>query len=132
MPETVDRAVDRARVIAMLEQLGRSPSHERMQQVFAIRDIPMKRIGWIGFDMDYTLAIYRREELDRLVHGLALERLVTVHGYPAEILEIPLPSRFCDSRAVRRQDHRAPPEAERAPPDQEGLARAAAARTERD
>jgi HAD superfamily 5'-nucleotidase-like hydrolase len=49
----------------------------------------MKRIGWIGFDMDYTLAIYRREELDRLVHGLALERLVTVHGYPAEILEIP-------------------------------------------
>jgi len=89
MPETGDRAVDRARVIAMLEQLGRSPSHERMQQVFAIRDIPMKRIGWIGFDMDYTLAIYRREELDRLVHGLALERLVTVHGYPAEILEIP-------------------------------------------
>lgn len=86
--------MDRDKVIAMLERVGVSPTHERMQQVFAIRDIPMKRIGWIGFDMDYTLAIYRREELDKLVHGLALERLVTVHGYPSEIREIPFHPTF--------------------------------------
>lgn len=86
--------MDRERVISMLERIGVSPTHERMQQVFAIRDIPMKRMGWIGFDMDYTLAIYRREELDRLVHGLAIERLVSVYGYPEEIRAIPFQPGF--------------------------------------
>ena len=36
------------------------------QRVYVNRDLKLAQIHWIGFDMDYTLAIYRQHEMDRL------------------------------------------------------------------
>jgi len=48
----------------------------------------MRGIEWIGFDMDYTLALYHQEAIDRLSHEKTLERLVSHRNYPEEVLEI--------------------------------------------
>jgi HAD superfamily 5'-nucleotidase-like hydrolase len=45
----------------------------------------MASIEWVGFDMDYTLAIYRQEEMDNLSIQATLGKLVT-RGYPEEVL----------------------------------------------
>ncbi|HYQ29770.1 MAG TPA: 5'-nucleotidase domain-containing protein, partial [Polyangiaceae bacterium] len=38
----------------------------RSDRVFVNRDMRFSNIDWIGFDMDYTLAIYRQERMDTL------------------------------------------------------------------
>ncbi len=45
----------------------------------------MDRIEAIGFDMDYTLAIYQLRELEELAFAMTVERLVAHHGYPASL-----------------------------------------------
>jgi HAD superfamily 5'-nucleotidase-like hydrolase len=53
------------------------------------RNLKMAGIDWVGFDMDYTLAIYNQEEMDKLSIRATLEKLAT-RGYSGEILrEIP-------------------------------------------
>ena len=39
-----------------------SPSH----RVYCNRSLRLDQIEWVGFDMDYTLAIYDQREMDRL------------------------------------------------------------------
>ena len=46
----------------------------------------MKSITSIGFDMDYTLAMYKPETFERLVYTKTVEKLVSHYGYPKEIL----------------------------------------------
>jgi 5'-nucleotidase len=38
----------------------------RTRRVFVNRNLKMAGIDWVGFDMDYTLAIYNQIEMDRL------------------------------------------------------------------
>ncbi len=57
------------------------PSHHR---VFANRNLRMESIGAIGFDMDYTLALYDPVEFEHLCFDMAVE-LLLANGYPAEI-----------------------------------------------
>jgi HAD superfamily 5'-nucleotidase-like hydrolase len=59
------------------------PLHER---VFVNRNLRFDTVRTIGFDMDYTLARYHRDELERLAHRLTMEKLVG-RGYPEEILK---------------------------------------------
>lgn len=59
---------------------------ERARQIFANRDLRFDQIDLIGFDMDYTLAVYRKVPMESLAHRLTVERLVHKHGYPEEIL----------------------------------------------
>ena len=40
----------------------------------------------VGFDMDYTLAMYKPETFEVLAYTLTCEKLVNVYGYPREIL----------------------------------------------
>src|SRR5690606_23381811 len=56
----------------------------RQDRVYANRNLRMNTIDWIGFDMDYTLAIYRQEAMDALSVRLTAERLVQ-RGYPASL-----------------------------------------------
>ena len=61
-----------------------NPSREqpsRSERVFVNRDLVMRDIEWIGFDMDYTLALYRQEEMDALSVKLTIEHLLR-RGYP--------------------------------------------------
>ena len=65
----------------------------RADRVFANRNLRMGGIDWIGFDMDYTLAIYRQAAMDALSIKLMAERLVA-RGYPDFLLELEFDTAF--------------------------------------
>ncbi|MEE6478952.1 hypothetical protein FKM82_012056 [Ascaphus truei] len=55
-------------------------------RVFVNRSLALEKIKCFGFDMDYTLAMYRSPDHEDLGFSLLLDRLVCI-GYPHEILE---------------------------------------------
>lgn len=60
---------------------GLEPKISKADRVFTNRNLNLSTIDWIGFDMDYTLAIYRQDAMDALSVQLTVENLVEV-GYP--------------------------------------------------
>ena len=48
----------------------------RASRVFVNRTLRMDQIDWVGFDMDYTLAIYKQDEIDRLSIDATVKKLV--------------------------------------------------------
>jgi HAD superfamily 5'-nucleotidase-like hydrolase len=72
-----------------------APLHiERARQVFVNRNLRMSTIELVGFDMDYTLAIYHQRRIEQLSFELTLQKLVDSYGYPPEILQIPYDPHF--------------------------------------
>ena len=67
---------------------------ERARQVFVNRNLRMSTIELVGFDMDYTLAIYHQRRIEQLSFELTLQKLVDSYGYPPEILQIPYDAHF--------------------------------------
>jgi len=67
---------------------------ERARQVFVNRNLRMSTIELIGFDMDYTLAIYHQRRVEELSFELTLQKLVDSYGYPPDILRIPYDPHF--------------------------------------
>ncbi|MEI9936787.1 MAG: 5'-nucleotidase domain-containing protein [Pseudomonadota bacterium] len=65
----------------------------RSDRVFVNRDLRFSNIDWIGFDMDYTLAIYRQERMDTLSVELTIERMIR-RGYPAYLKNLAYDIRF--------------------------------------
>src|SRR5580765_946388 len=57
----------------------------RKNRVFCNRNLRMDTIETIGFDMDYTLALYHQDKLEQLSIALTLQKLVEKHGYPEAI-----------------------------------------------
>jgi HAD superfamily 5'-nucleotidase-like hydrolase len=57
----------------------------RAREIFVTRNLRMDRISLVGFDMDYTLAIYHLRQLEELAFQMTLERLVRHRGYPERI-----------------------------------------------
>ncbi|KAM3924135.1 cytosolic purine 5'-nucleotidase-like [Leptodactylus fuscus] len=55
-------------------------------RIFVNRSLGLEKIKCFGFDMDYTLAMYRSPDYEELGFELLLDRLVSI-GYPHEILE---------------------------------------------
>jgi 5'-nucleotidase len=68
----------------------RIPRHKR---VFANRGLKLSQVDWVGFDMDYTLAIYRQDEMDRISVECTVAKLVE-RGYPKEIVDLTYPLDF--------------------------------------
>jgi 5'-nucleotidase len=66
---------------------------ETTRRVYVNRDLKLARVDWIGFDMDYTLAIYHQVEMDRLSVACTAEKLVA-RGYPPWIVDLPYPLDF--------------------------------------
>jgi 5'-nucleotidase len=60
----------------------------RKNRVFCNRNLRMDTIEMIGFDMDYTLALYHQDRLERLSIELTLGKLCEKHGYPDAIREL--------------------------------------------
>uniref|UniRef100_A0A671WU93 Cytosolic purine 5'-nucleotidase n=1 Tax=Sparus aurata TaxID=8175 RepID=A0A671WU93_SPAAU len=56
-----------------------------LQHLFVNRSLAMEKIKCFGFDMDYTLAVYKSPEYESLGFDLTVERLVSI-GYPQELL----------------------------------------------
>jgi HAD superfamily 5'-nucleotidase-like hydrolase len=57
----------------------------RRNRIYCNRNLRMDGIELIGFDMDYTLALYHQDKLERLSIDLTLAKMVENHGYPAEV-----------------------------------------------
>ncbi|XP_040014344.1 5'-nucleotidase, cytosolic II, like 1 isoform X2 [Xiphias gladius] len=55
------------------------------QKVFVNRNLTLENIKCYGFDMDYTLAIYKSPDYESLGFELIRDRMVSI-GYPHEIL----------------------------------------------
>lgn len=58
------------------------------QRVFCNRSLRFEAIEWIGFDMDYTLAIYRQEAMNAISMQAAARKLVE-RGWTDALLHLP-------------------------------------------
>ncbi len=59
------------------------------RQVFVNRTLRMDKIEAVGFDMDYTLAIYQLRQMEELAFRMTAGHLVAKCGYPAALIEVP-------------------------------------------
>ena len=90
LPEAV-RAQEEALGILSDDELGRLLDGaarmpvEPARQVFVNRNLRLANVEMVGFDMDYTLAIYHLRRIEQLSFDLTLSRLVTEFGYPSEL-----------------------------------------------
>lgn len=57
-------------------------------EILCNRALNMSKIKAIGFDMDYTLAMYNSEQFETLAANSALKKLVYELGYPAALLNV--------------------------------------------
>ena len=57
--------------------------------MFCNRNLKLSGISWIGFDMDYTLAIYDQPAMDDLSIRATIEKLIK-RGYPDFIKTVPV------------------------------------------
>ncbi len=55
------------------------------RRIYCNRNLRLDQIDWVGFDMDYTLAIYHQAEMDRLSIEATAAKLVE-RDYPEELL----------------------------------------------
>ena len=74
-----------AQLGALLGETATEVDVARKQRVFCNRNLRMDTIEMIGFDMDYTLALYHQDRLEQLSMELTLQKLVDKHGYAPEI-----------------------------------------------
>lgn len=66
---------------------------ELLHRVFVNRSLTLENIKCYGFDMDYTLAVYKSPEYESLGFELLRDRLVSI-GYPHELLGYTYDSTF--------------------------------------
>ncbi|HXU73079.1 MAG TPA: HAD-IG family 5'-nucleotidase [Polyangia bacterium] len=75
--------------LELLEALGQSVPRSldipRARRIFVNRNLRMDEIELIGFDMDYTLALYHQRNLEALSIQCTLDKLIAKRGYPEEI-----------------------------------------------
>ncbi len=106
-------AETKAEIDALLSGVRRDIDISTRQRIYCNRNLRMEGIELIGWDMDYTLALYNQERLEQLSIELTLEKLIANHGYPKEILELSFPSNLairgivldCPSGNVFKMDH---------------------------
>eukprot|EP01128_Nolandella_sp_AFSM9_P008815 TRINITY_DN5485_c0_g1_i1.p1 TRINITY_DN5485_c0_g1~~TRINITY_DN5485_c0_g1_i1.p1 ORF type:complete len:547 (-),score=96.50 TRINITY_DN5485_c0_g1_i1:78-1685(-) len=67
---------------------------ELSDRIFANRDVRLDRITTLGFDLDFTLALYRIPAYDQLTFELLRNALVDKLGYPAALREIEFDPNF--------------------------------------
>jgi HAD superfamily 5'-nucleotidase-like hydrolase len=70
-----------------------APGILRQRRIFCNRNLRMNTIAWVGFDMDYTLAIYKQQEMDELSIRSTIAKLV-LRGYPEFVRSIPYQTVF--------------------------------------
>lgn len=79
-----------------LEEVAPRPSLAGLpknRRIYVNRNLSLGHVDWIGFDMDYTLAIYDQEAMDRLSIDVTAARLVK-RGYPSWVTTIPYDTTF--------------------------------------
>jgi HAD superfamily 5'-nucleotidase-like hydrolase len=80
--------------LAQLLSLSREVDIPRKKRIFVNRSLKLEDVELIGFDMDYTLAIYRQAEMEKLSIQLTLKKLVENRGYSPSLLELDYPAEY--------------------------------------
>ena len=83
--------VDPLALLGKVVQVAEIPQHRR---IFCNRNLRMDEIDLIGFDMDYTLAIYHQRNIEKLSVDCTLKKLVQNRGYSDELLKLDYDSAF--------------------------------------
>ncbi|WP_428263793.1 HAD-IG family 5'-nucleotidase [Haliangium sp.] len=84
----------RAELASLLGDIRREVGISSRGRVYCNRNLKLGPIEYIGFDMDYTLALYQQERLEELSIALTLQYLVDKYDYPEEIRDLRYDSRF--------------------------------------
>src|SRR5689334_10352762 len=72
-------------VLALLEHPHGGREVPQARQIFVNRNLRMDKIDIVGFDMDYTLAVYHLRRIESLSFDMTLRRMVEHHGYPESL-----------------------------------------------
>ncbi len=79
-----------------LEGLLRSDQRiDRVHKVFISRSLKMSSIRAIGFDMDHTLALYKKRPIEELAFRSTVLKLIRRPGYPSSLLKMPYDPLAC-------------------------------------
>ena len=60
----------------------------RDHRVFANRNLALDQVDLVGFDMDYTLAIYNQPRMEALSIEATLTKLIDTRGYPKQVADL--------------------------------------------
>jgi 5'-nucleotidase len=90
---------------ALLGEAATEIDVARKNRVFCNRNLRMDTIEMIGFDMDYTLALYYQDRLEQLSIELTLQKLVDKHGYPPDIRNLSYDPRWAIRGLVVDKKH---------------------------
>lgn len=77
----------------LLVEGGLEPDPPPERRIFTNRDLNLDRIPLVGFDMDYTLAIYRQDAIEALSLTCTIQKLVA-RGYPEALRRTDADPRF--------------------------------------
>src|SRR5262245_14629532 len=69
----------------LIESATRPLDLPRGSRIYVNRNLRLDRIEMVGFDMDYTLAIYNQARIEELSMRATLDKLCANKGYPEEI-----------------------------------------------
>jgi 5'-nucleotidase len=67
---------------------------DHARQIFVNRNLRMAKIDLIGFDMDYTLAIYHMRRIEQISFEMTLVKLIHEYGYPPLIGQLQYDHQF--------------------------------------
>ncbi len=84
----------RAQISALLGDIRNEVSISSRGRVYCNRNLKLASIEYIGFDMDYTLALYQQERLESLSIEKTLHYLIANCDYPEEIRALHYDPRF--------------------------------------
>src|SRR5437762_14163590 len=85
MTSAGEAVVDAPLGLDLIESATRPSDVARANRIFVNRNLRLDRIELVGFDMDYTLALYNQAKIEELSMRATLHKLVTTKGYPEEI-----------------------------------------------
>src|SRR6266478_688659 len=69
----------------VIRSLTRPLDVPRRNRIYVNRNLRLDKIEMVGFDMDYTLALYNQARIEELSMRATLHKLVTAKGYPDAI-----------------------------------------------
>ena len=58
------------------------------RKVYVNRTLNLRKIQYLGFDMDHTLVRYNSEAFERTCHQVVVKKLVEEKGYPKDLLSL--------------------------------------------
>jgi HAD superfamily 5'-nucleotidase-like hydrolase len=80
--------------LGLIDALKRPSEIPRPYRVYVNRNLKLDQIKMVGFDMDYTLALYDQARIEELSVLATLHKLVTSKGYPEAVRKLPYDPRL--------------------------------------